>query len=97
MFVGSAKGDSELDAVTAAVKEMGMDGARGKWEEHWRNALSEGDLQWLVNEAKCTSIRLPIGYFTLGPEYCKGTPFEGVGGVYEGAWVSIFSLPFSEF
>jgi aryl-phospho-beta-D-glucosidase BglC (GH1 family) len=89
MFVGSSKGDSELDAVTAAVNEMGLDGAKAKWEDHWRNALSDGDLQWLVNEARCTSIRLPIGYFTLGPEFCRGTPFEGVGGVYDGAWVRI--------
>lgn len=35
----------------------------------------------MAREAKCTSIRLPIGYFTLGEEFCQGTPFEGVSGV----------------
>lgn len=35
----------------------------------------------MVREARCTSIRLPIGYFTLGEEFCEGTPFEKVASV----------------
>ncbi|PBP18787.1 putative glucan 1,3-beta-glucosidase [Diplocarpon rosae] len=89
MFVSSASRDSELAAVTAAVEELGIDGAREKWEAHWRDAVREQDFKWLVREARCTSIRLPIGYFTLGPEWCRGTPFEGVGGVYTNAWGAV--------
>ncbi|CAL3964140.1 unnamed protein product [Diplocarpon coronariae] len=89
MFVSSASGDSELAAVTAAVKELGIDGAREKWEAHWRSAVSEQDFEWLSREARCTSIRLPIGYFTLSPEWCRGTPFEGVGEVYANAWGAV--------
>jgi aryl-phospho-beta-D-glucosidase BglC (GH1 family) len=92
MFVQSAKGDAELDAATAAIKEMGLDAARTKFEQHWRNAVSDSDFEWLVREARCTSIRLPIGYFTLGPEFCRGTAFEGVGGVYVNAWAAVRDL-----
>jgi hypothetical protein len=48
-----------------------------------------------LNEAlteEVTSIRLPVGYFTLGPDYCHGTPFEPYAAVYRGAWSSVRSL-----
>ncbi|KAG0649690.1 hypothetical protein D0Z07_3962 [Hyphodiscus hymeniophilus] len=92
MFPKSSTGSSELDAVSASLRESGLDATRQKWENHWRNALTDQDLQWLVNTAKCTSIRLPIGYFTLGPGYCRGTPFEQAGEVYAGAWNAVKDL-----
>ncbi|TVY42062.1 Glucan 1,3-beta-glucosidase [Lachnellula subtilissima] len=92
MFPASSKGGSELDAATASLSELGLDATRSKFEQHWANAVSDSDFTWLVNEAKCTSIRLPIGYFTLGPEYCKGTPFEKVSGVYANAWAAVRAL-----
>lgn len=94
MFDNSSKGGSELDAISASLASQGPDATKQKWENHWRNALSDGDLQWLVNEAKCTSIRLPIGYFTLGREFTAGTPYEKVAatGVYDGAWPAVKEL-----
>lgn len=38
------------------------------------------------------SIRLPIGYFTLGPAYCANTPFESVSAVYENAWSAVRNI-----
>jgi aryl-phospho-beta-D-glucosidase BglC (GH1 family) len=36
---------------------------------------------------------LPIGYFTLGPHFCKGTPFEGEASqVYFNAWSAVKKL-----
>lgn len=92
MFPGSSKGDSELDAVTASLKEIGPEATRDKWEAHWRNAVSDQDFQWLVNEARCNSIRLPIGYFTLGEEWCRDSPFSHVGAVYANAWTAVHEL-----
>ncbi|TVY46202.1 putative glycosyl hydrolase [Lachnellula occidentalis] len=92
MFPASSKGGSELDAATASLSELGLDATRSKFEAHWANAVSDSDFSWLVNEARCTSIRLPIGYFTLGPDYCKGTPFEKVSGVYVNAWAAVRTL-----
>lgn len=67
MFLPEAQGGSEFDAVSAYQRQHGLEQTRGKWEEHWRNAITDQQLEWLAVEAKCTSIRLPIGYFTLGP------------------------------
>lgn len=90
MFAGSAQGGSELDAVTASVKEHGMEETRRKWEEHWRGFVNEGDWEFLVKEGRGTSIRLPVGWWMMGDvrEMCKGSEWEGLEGVYEGAWVS---------
>lgn len=92
MFPASSKGGSELDAVTASIAELGLDATRAKFEQHWARAISDSDFSWLVQDAHCTSIRLPIGYFTLGPAYCKGTPFEEASGVYEKAWAAVRDL-----
>ena len=30
--------------------------------------------------------RLPIGFWSLGPSFCAGTPFEDVSKVYANSW-----------
>lgn len=79
-------GTSELAAVTGWVKKEGLEKTRDRFEKHWKEYLSDSDLDWLRDVAKCNSVRLPIGYFTLGPAYCHGTPFEDVAAVYQNAW-----------
>jgi aryl-phospho-beta-D-glucosidase BglC (GH1 family) len=92
-FPDGAEGSSELAAVKAWVDKIGMDATQRKFEDQWANAVSEEDIRWLVNQAKCTTIRLPIGYFDLpGPEFTRGTPFEPYAQVYSGAWHSIRTL-----
>ncbi|KAI9750064.1 MAG: hypothetical protein M4579_006616 [Chaenotheca gracillima] len=88
MFVAGAAGGSELDAISASVKfrvslkANGLDATRQKWEAHWNGAMTSGDWSWLVNTAHC--------YFTLGPSYCSGTPFDGQAAqVYVNAWTAV--------
>ncbi|KAF2817610.1 glycoside hydrolase [Mytilinidion resinicola] len=83
---------SELEAVKLWVGQIGLDAARAKFEAHWRTAVSDSDLAWLSKSANCTTLRLPIGYFTLGPSFCQGTPFEPYASVYTDAWSSIQTL-----
>jgi len=85
-------GESELSAATASIESIGLDATRKKWEQHWASALTDVDLKWLVYEAKCTSIRLPIGYFTLGRHFCFGTPFEDVAKIYKRIWAAVQNL-----
>ncbi|PNS16146.1 hypothetical protein CAC42_4547 [Sphaceloma murrayae] len=92
MFPDSATGGSELAAATALVSSLGLDGARQKFEEHWRTFVSDADLDWLAGEGACTSVRLPIGYWTLGPGFCRGTAFQDVASVYGGAWDAVKGL-----
>ncbi|KAF2029341.1 glucan 1,3-beta-glucosidase-like protein [Setomelanomma holmii] len=92
-FPEGAEGSSELAAVKAWVDKIGMDATQRKFEEQWAGAVTDEDIQWLVNDAKCTTIRLPIGYYDLpGLEFTRGTPFEPYAQVYSGAWYSIRTL-----
>ncbi|XMA11411.1 hypothetical protein WAI453_004202 [Rhynchosporium graminicola] len=79
MFPANSTGNHELAAVTASVQEIGLEAAKAKWEAHWKEAVSEDEFDWLVKEARCTSIRLPIGFFTLGEEVLAGSPTVSLG------------------
>ncbi|KIY00177.1 uncharacterized protein Z520_03862 [Fonsecaea multimorphosa CBS 102226] len=93
MFDQSCSGDSELDAVIASITAHGLDATRQKWEAHWANALTDSDLDWLVDSAHCNAIRLPIGYFTLGPAFCANTAFAmEPSQVYVNAWSGVKRL-----
>lgn len=50
------------------------------------------ELQVMLTFELGTTIRLPIGYFTLGPSYCEGTPFEKYSAVYANAWAAVMSI-----
>lgn len=89
MSFSSQKTDGFLSSIAA----RGVDATRSKWESHWANALSDADLDFLVNQAHCTSIRLPLGYYTLGPTYTGGTPFAGQPSqIYDNAWSAVLNL-----
>ncbi|PZC88792.1 glucan 1,3-beta-glucosidase [Pyrenophora tritici-repentis] len=92
-FPEGAEGSSELAAVRAWVDKIGIAGTKQKFEHHWANIVTDNAIGWLKNVAKCTTIRLPIGYYDLpGPVFTQGTPFEPFAEVYTGAWNSIRSL-----
>ncbi|KAF2676106.1 glycoside hydrolase family 5 protein [Lentithecium fluviatile CBS 122367] len=92
-FPENAGGTSELEAVKAWVDKIGIDATKVKFEEAWENALSDADIGWLKNEAKCTTVRLPIGYYDLpGPEFILDTPFEPYAYIYSAAWPNICTL-----
>ena len=82
----SANLTAELAAVQGWVKDVGMDAARKKFEEHWANAMTPTEFEWIVTSGHATTMRVPIGFFTLGPKYTVGTPFESVGALYQNAW-----------
>ena len=86
MFPQEAIGSSELAAAQYWVKYSSLEGARDRFQKHWTEFTTDEDLDWLRDVGHVTTVRLPIGYWTLGPEHCKGTAFEKVGGLYESAW-----------
>ena len=75
-----------------SIAVRGVDATRQKWEAHWSAALSDHpDLDFLA--AYCTSVRLPVGFFTLGKFFTAKTPFEGdISKVYDNAWVAVKTL-----
>jgi aryl-phospho-beta-D-glucosidase BglC (GH1 family) len=92
-FPDGAEGSSELAAVKAWVDREGIECTKQRFEQHWSDVVTDAAIGWLVNEAKCTTVRLPIGYYDLpGPDFTRGTPFEEYAQVYLGAWNSIRTL-----
>lgn len=74
---------AELDAVTKSVHDIGVDATRAKWEAHWRNTITPEDWEFLSLSA--TAVRLPIGFYHLGSDFCLNTPFAEVAPVYANA------------
>ncbi|ORY35801.1 glycoside hydrolase superfamily [Naematelia encephala] len=66
----------------------GVDSARQVLERHWDEWIGESDFAYLASIG-INTVRLPIGYWSLGPVYCQGTPFESVSSVYVNAWARV--------
>ncbi|KAE8383633.1 glycoside hydrolase superfamily [Aspergillus bertholletiae] len=80
-------GAKELEEVKRSLKACGLEETRSKWEAYWQTALTDFDIIWLKDVARCNSIRIPMGFFTLGPVFCTGTEFEGEPSeVYVNCW-----------
>ncbi len=59
--------------------------AQAVLERHWDTFINQSDFQYLASIG-INTVRLPIGYWSLGPLYCKETPFEPVADVYSNSW-----------
>lgn len=59
-FPSGTTGSSELAAVQAWVDKIGVDATKKKFEDAWAAAVSEDDIQWLANDAKCRLFLLPL-------------------------------------
>ena len=66
----------------------GVDNAQQVLERHWDEWIQESDFEYLAGIG-INTVRLPIGYWSLGPIYCKGTVFEPVSQVYSNAWARV--------
>lgn len=62
--------------------------ARAVLERHWDSFIGQSDFQYLASIG-INTVRLPIGYWSLGPSYCQGTPFEPVADVYTNSWTRV--------
>lgn len=54
-------------------------------EKHWDTWITEDDFDWLQQKG-INTVRIPIGYWSLGSDYCQDTPFEEVASVYDRSW-----------
>ena len=77
---------------TRSIAKRGLPATIQKWEKHWSSALTNDDIEYMMT-ARCNMVRLPIGYYTLGPDCCVGTPFEGdAAEVYKNAWKHVLDI-----
>ena len=66
----------------------GVEEARQVLELHWDQWITESDFEYLASVG-INTVRLPIGFWSLGPIYCQGTVFEPVASVYTNAWARV--------
>lgn len=76
---------SELDIASGWGSPQS---ARALLERHWDTFINASDFRYLASIG-INTVRLPIGYWNLGPAFCAGTPFESVGSVYNDSWVRV--------
>lgn len=76
---------AELDVATGWGSP---EGARHVLERHWDTWITQADFQYLASIG-INTVRLPIGYWNLGPYYCQDTPFASVAHVYVNSWSRI--------
>ncbi|KAF8911177.1 glycoside hydrolase family 5 protein [Gymnopilus junonius] len=65
-----------------------LNSSRSVLERHWDTFITQADFDYLANIG-INTVRLPIGYWNLGPDYVEGTAFEAVGSVYQNCWPRI--------
>ncbi|KAG5639515.1 hypothetical protein H0H81_000660 [Sphagnurus paluster] len=81
----SGKKISELDIASGWG---GIDSARDLLERHWDTWITQSDFHYLASIG-INTVRIPIGYWNLGPYYCQDTPFAHVAEVYKNSWPRI--------
>ena len=60
-------------------------GAQAVLEHHWDTFITAADFQYLASIG-INTVRLPIGYWNLGPAFMEGTAFERVAQAYVNCW-----------
>lgn len=76
---------AELDIATGWGSSKS---ARAVLERHWDTFIKQSDFEFLASIG-INTVRLPIGYWNLGPSFCQDTPFSKVADVYQHSWPRI--------
>ncbi|KAF9264776.1 glycoside hydrolase family 5 protein, partial [Marasmius fiardii PR-910] len=70
---------------TAEIDVASGSNAQTILENHWDTFITQSDFYYLASIG-INTVRLPIGYWSLGPVFCQDTPFQKVSQVYGGSW-----------
>ena len=76
---------SKVSELDIAYGWGSVEGARSALERHWDTWITQSDMDYLAGIG-INTVRLPIGYWNLGPEYCRGTNYDQVSSVYQNSW-----------
>ncbi|KAI0692384.1 glycoside hydrolase [Cytidiella melzeri] len=80
--------DDQASEVDIAHGWGSVKGARAVLERHWDTFITDADFGYLESIG-INTVRLPLGYWNLGPDFCQSTPFEDVAEVYSESWPRI--------
>ncbi|KAJ7172603.1 glycoside hydrolase [Mycena filopes] len=83
LFTGAA--GRKLSELDIASGWHSPDCARQILEAHWDSFITADDFSSLSSKG-INTVRLPIGYWSLGPKFCQDTPFSQFANVYRNSW-----------
>ncbi|KAF9069861.1 glycoside hydrolase superfamily [Rhodocollybia butyracea] len=78
----AAPQNSEIDIATGGCDPQGI------LERHWDTFITRQDF-FNLSSLGINTVRLPIGYWSLGPAFLQNTPFNDVASVYKNAWPQV--------
>lgn len=81
----SCAANDKISEIDIASGWGGTDGAKKVLEKQWDTFITEKDFSYLASIG-INTLRVPIGYWSLGPDFTKGSIYEKVGSVYENSW-----------
>ena len=84
----SCASGSQAAEMDIAYGWWSIDNARTILERHWDTFISDTDFRYLASIG-INTVRLPIGYWNLGPNFMQATAFEAVAQVYRNCWPRI--------
>ncbi|PWN27962.1 glycoside hydrolase [Jaminaea rosea] len=85
-FMSCATQSSEYGLVSGfGTSANGLKSAQYYLEEHWDTWITEDDFKYLQSKGVNT-VRIPIGYWTVGPYFTHNSPFSDYADVYSNSW-----------
>ncbi|PWN20541.1 glycoside hydrolase [Microstroma glucosiphilum] len=79
-------GTSEFSIVSGfGTSADGLKSAQNYMEKHWDTWVTEDDFAYLASRGVNT-VRIPIGYWSVGSYYCANSSFSPYAAVYENSW-----------
>ncbi|PWN48295.1 glycoside hydrolase [Violaceomyces palustris] len=87
-FMACATGtqQAEFDIVNGfGTSQAGLVSAQAYMEQHWDTWITEQDFINLANMG-INTVRLPIGYWSVGPYFTQNSPFSPYASVYSYSW-----------
>lgn len=87
-FMSCATGakQAELDIVSGfGTSKTGISSARAYMEKHWDTWITEADFKKMQSMG-INTVRIPIGYWSVGPYFAKDSAFSDYADVYYFSW-----------
>ena len=84
----SCASGNQAAEIDIAYGWWSIDNARTVLERHWDTFINDTDFRYLASIG-INTVRLPIGYWNLGPDFMQATAFEAVAQVYRNCWPRI--------
>lgn len=83
---GTGAKQAEMDILNGFGKTTsGVTSAKAYLEKHWDTWITEDDFAKLA-KIGINTVRIPIGYWSVGPYFCESSPFEPWKDAYSMSW-----------